>query len=127
MTDTSFLRETDTTLLETNVREESRKQKRKVVRDNLVTPRLFDLLVTKVYSEAKDIYHVTQGEVITILKPINICNKTIARVVNAIIPQAKATSGSIASMIRFMESKSKKITIADELTMQLERELGEDI
>jgi len=125
------MRETDTldtTLLENKDRENLRKAHRKVVRDNLVTPRLFDLLVTKVYSEAEDIYHITQEEVINILRPKYICNKTIARVINVIIPTAKATQNSVASMIRFIDNKKvKRNTLADTLTKELEQELGGDI
>lgn len=118
----------DTTLLENKDRENLRKTHRKVVRDNLVTPRLFDLLVTKVYSDAQDIYHITQEEIINILRPKHICNKTMARVINVVIPDAKATQGSVASMIRFIDNKQiKKTTLADELTLELEQEFTGDI
>lgn len=119
----------DTSVLKNTSLENSTKQRNKVIKDNLITPRLFDLLVTKVYASAEDIYHVTQQEIITILKPMHICNKTIARVVNVIIPNAKATQGSIASLIRFMENKTKKKlnTLVDMLTQELEKEFSNDV
>lgn len=122
------LRETDTpdtTLFETHVRQNSKRAKRKVVNDSLITPQIFGMLTTKVYTNVEDIYHITQREVIEILRPLKISNKTIARVINEVIPDAKATQGSVASMIRFIDKQ--KTNGQNALVNELIRELTEDL
>ena len=119
------LREADTTLLETHVRQNSKRAKRKVVNDSLITPQIFGMLTTKVYTNVEDIYHITQREVIEILRPLKISNKTIARVINEVIPDAKATQGSVASMIRFIDKQ--KTNGQNALVNELIRELTEDL
>lgn len=113
----------DTTLLKTEVRQNSKRTKRKVIEDKFITPQVFDMLVTKVYSEVENIYEIKQKDVIEILKPLHISNKTIAKVINTVIPYAKATQGSVASMIRFLDSNSKQGQTI--LMNELIKELGE--
>ena len=117
-------RETDTTLLETHVRQNSKRTKRKVIDDKLITPQVFDLLVTKVYASVENIYNIKQKDVIEILRPMHISNKTIARVINSTIPYAKATQGSVASMIRFLDNQTKsgQKALVEMLTKELEKE-----
>lgn len=122
-------RETDTTLLENTSLDFEKKTRRKVIKDSDITPELFDLLVTKAYEGLTDPYEGSQEEIINILYPLNICNKTIARVVNYLIPSAKATQGSIASMIRFLNSKhnstkAKRKTLSQQLADELFKELS---
>ena len=121
MQDKSFLlRETDTTLLETHVRQNSKREKRKVIEDKLITPQVFSAIVTKVYSEVENIYQIKQREVINILLPLHLGNKTIARVINEVIPNAKATQGSVASMIRFMNNNKQNSEQQQLINMLLE-------
>lgn len=125
MQDNSFLlREADTTLLETHVQQNSKREKRKVIEDKLITPQVFSDIVTKVYSEVENIYQIKQREVINILLPLHLGNKTIARVINEVIPNAKATQGSVASMIRFMNS-NKQNSEQQQLINMLLKELKE--
>ena len=121
MQDKSFLlRETDTTLLETHVRQNSKREKRKVIEDKLITPQVFSAIVTKVYSEVENIYQIKKREVINILLPLHLGNKTIARVINEVIPNAKATQGSVASMIRFMNNNKQNSEQQQLINMLLE-------
>lgn len=117
----------DTALSKIDVHQNLKREKRKVVNDKLITPYIFELLVAKVYAEAADIYHITQGEIIDILTPKKICNKTIARVVNEVIPTAKATGNSIESLRRSRQKSNKTSSLVDELTKELEREMQGDI
>lgn len=122
-------RETDTTLLENTSLDFEKKTRRKVIKDSDITPELFDLLVTKAYEGLTNPYEGSQEEIINILYPLNVCNKTIARVVNYLIPSARATQGSIASMIRFLNSKhnstkAKRKTLSQQLADELFKELS---
>ena len=122
-------RETDTALLENTSLDFEKKTRRKVIKDSDITPELFDLLVTKAYEGLTNPYEGSQEEIINILYPLNVCNKTIARVVNYLIPSARATQGSIASMIRFLNSKhnstkAKRKTLSQQLADELFKELS---
>lgn len=114
----------DTTLLKTDVRENLKRGKRKVIPDKLITPQVFDLLVTKVYSSVDNIYQIKQKDIIEVLKPMHISNKTMARVINAMVPYARATQGSVASMMKFLERTSKEgqRQLVDALVKELEEE-----
>ena len=121
--DNFLLRETDTTLLEKDVRKNLKRAKRKVISDKEVTPRLFDLLIGKVYYNVQNPDDIKQKDIIEILYDLNISNTTIARVINYLIPTAKATQGSVASMIRFLKVKEDK-SMVNALINQLESELN---
>lgn len=114
----------DTTLLKTDVRENLKRGKRKVIPDKLITPQVFDLLVTKVYSSVDNIYQIKQKDIIEVLKPMHISNKTMARVINTMVPYARATQGSVASMMKFLERTSKEgqRQLVDALVKELEEE-----
>lgn len=104
----SFERKTDTTLSENKSKDFKNRQRRKVIKDCDVTPTLFDLLVNKVFQNLENPYDYSQKEIINILYPLKISNKTISRIVNYLIPSAKATQGSIASMIKFINKTRSK-------------------
>ena len=114
----------DTTLSKMHVRQNLKRAKRKVIDDKLITPQVFDLLTTKVYASVENIYNIKQKEVIDILRPMHISNKTIARVINSVVPYARATQGSVASMIRFLDNqkKSEQQILVDSLIKELENE-----
>lgn len=93
--------------------------RRKVIKDNLITQDIYGKLIGKLFIELQD-KDVTQSNIIDVLLPLNISNQTIARVVNDLIPNTKATGGSIASMIRFKKNKNKDDTLLNELVSKLE-------
>lgn len=93
--------------------------RRKVIKDNLITQDIYDKLIGKIFIELQD-KDVTQSNIIDVLIPLNISNQTIARVVNDLIPTAKATGGSIASMIRFKKTKNNDDILLNELMNELE-------
>lgn len=115
----------DTTLLKMDVHQNKKRTKRKIVEDKLITPQIFDMLVTKIYTDVENIYAIKQKDVINILKPLHISNKTIARVINTVVPYAKATQGSVASMIRFLDTNSK--SGQQQMVNMLIKELEEDL
>lgn len=118
----------DTKSLKINVTKNLTRTRRKVIEDKLITPYIFDMIVAKVYASVDNIYNIEQKEVIKILLPMNLSNATIAKVVNFIVPNLKATSGSIASMIRFMNNAkhSEQQQLVDMLQRDLEKELNKD-
>lgn len=93
--------------------------RRKVIKDNMITQDIYDKLIGKLFIELQD-KDVTQSNIIDVLIPLNVSNQTIARVVNDLIPNAKATGGSIASMIRFKKTKNNDDTLLNELVSKLE-------
>jgi hypothetical protein len=107
-----------------HVQQNSKRAKRKVIDDKFITPQVFDLLTTKVYATVENIYDIKQKDVIDILRPMHISNKTIARVINAVVPYARATQGSVASMIRFLDNQTKsgQQILVEMLTKELEKE-----
>lgn len=113
----------DTTLFKNTDHAKLKRSKRRVIPDKQITPRLFDLLLAKVYYSSPNPEDISQADIINILYEKNISNETMAKVINYMIPTAKATQGSVASMIRFLRMKEKN-TLAEELTQELEKELG---
>lgn len=94
--------------------------RRKVIRDDLLTVKDYHKLIDIVYNKLteRDL-ELTQQNIISILRPVNVSNATIARVINSLIHGAKATRGSVASQINFMK---RKRTIVDDLFTELEKE-----
>lgn len=114
----------DTTLFKNKDHAKLKQSKRRVIPDKQITPHLFDLLLAKVYYNSPDPENITQADVINTLYDKNISNETMAKVINYMIPKAKATQGSVASMIRFLRKKNdKRQSLADMLIKELEDEL----
>lgn len=76
--------------------------RRKTISDELITEEILGKLIEKVYSECKEPCAITQLEVVSILLNYKIGNKTIARVVKEILPDSKVTTGSVASLIKYI-------------------------
>ena len=94
--------------------------KRRVIRDDLLTVKDYHKLIDIVYNKLTDNdLELTQQNIIKILRQVNVSNTTIARVINNLISGAKATRGSVASQINFMK---RKRTIVEDLFTELEKE-----
>lgn len=78
------------------------KPRRSVIDDRNISDAVIDKLFYKVLESVKDPFNVKQKEIIELLIPMHLSNKTIARVINAVIPEAHATKGSVASQIILM-------------------------
>lgn len=111
---------TGTTLFRKEVPAKLKHVKRKVINDKDISPRLFSKLKLKCLSLG---FELRQKDIIETLYPLNISNTTMARVINDLIPEAKATQGSVASMIRFLKASETSKKMADELDKLLEEEL----
>lgn len=86
--------------------------RRETISDSLITNDIFLKLLNFVLSKANDVDNLSQTEIVNILLPKKISNVTMAKVINALLPDAQATKGSIASLIRHIKSKD---TLIDEL------------
>lgn len=96
------------------------KERRKTISDNLITDNVYENLLGYTFFKLQDT-EVTQANIIKTLLPKNISNATIARIINDIIMEAKATKGSVASQIRSM---NKQHTEVDELLADIEKEIN---
>lgn len=96
------------------------KERRKTISDNLITSEVYDKLLGYTCAQLEDV-DITQRNIINILLPMKISNATIARLINDLIPEAKATAGSVASQIRFINKSSSDL---DELVSMLDKELN---
>ena len=95
------------------------KERRKTISDNLITDSVYENLLGYTFFKLQDM-EVTQINIIKTLLPKNISNTTIARIINDIILEAKATKGSVASQIRSMNKQSTEV---DELLADIEKEM----
>lgn len=93
----------------------------KVIRDSMITDEIFDKLIGKVYLELAD-KEVTQMNIYNVLHPLKISNTTIAKVINVLIPNAKATANSIQSLLT-SKKKRKSNPMIDELLAELDKEI----
>lgn len=107
----------DTTLFRKEVRPKLKREKRKVINDKDISPSLYEKLKLKCLSLG---FELKQKDIIEVLYPLNISNITIARIINELVPSAKATQGSVASMIRFLKQFKSSKQLADELDKMLD-------
>lgn len=110
----------DTTLFKNANRPKLKRTKRKIINDRDISPSLFEKLKLKCKKECATL---TQKNIIEVLYSLNISNITLARIINDLIPDAKATQGSIASMIRFIKTSQTSKNMANELDKLLDKEL----
>lgn len=108
-----------TTLFKKDVRPKLKQTKRKIIMDKDITPTIFEKLKKKC---VQDSYTLSQKSIIEILYPLGISNITISRVINELLPDAKSTQGSVASMIRFMKTQHSSKQMANELNRLLNSE-----
>lgn len=108
-----------TTLFKKDIRPKLKQTKRKIIMDRDITPAIFEKLKKKC---VQDSYTLSQKSIIEILYPLGISNITISRVINELLPEAKSTQGSVASMIRFIKNQYSSKQMANELDRLLNSE-----
>lgn len=84
----------------------STKTRRKTISDNLINSETFTKIVNKVYTKLDNPYDISQMEIVKILLDMPISNEMISKVVNTILPNAKSTKGSIASLIKHIRNSN---------------------
>lgn len=115
--DISSLSSADTTLFKKEVRPKLKREKRKVINDKDISPSLYEKLKLKCLSLG---FELKQKDIIEVLYPLNISNITMARIINELVPDARATQGSVASMIRFLKQFKSSKQLANELDKMLD-------
>ena len=109
-----MFKEFDTDMMEEFVTDYhiSKRQRRKTIKDKYITTEVFIKLVNKCST-----LHPTRKEIVSKLMDIGISNNIMAQVINAVIPNAKATSNSVASIVNNIRKENKKV---DELLQDIE-------
>ena len=109
-----MFKEFDTDIMEKLVADynANKRQRRKTVKDKYITTEVFIKLVNKCST-----LHPTRKEIVSKLIDIGISNNVMAQVINAIIPDAKATSNSVAAIVNNIKKENKKV---DELLQDIE-------
>lgn len=110
-----MFKEFDTNIMEKFVTDynESKKQRRKTIKDKYITTEVFIKLVNKCST-----LHASRKEIVSKLMDIGISNNIMAQVINAVIPEAKATSNSVAAIVNTIRKENKKV---DELLQDIEK------
>ena len=74
------------------------KKKKKVIQDKFITDELFNRLLFKTAEQLQD-KQFKQIDIYNVLQKYNLSNKTVARIINELIPTAHATQGSVTSLV----------------------------
>lgn len=98
----------------------TRDTRRKTIADEAITDDAVVAIVNMVFDKATDPSTITQKEIVKILLNTKLGNKTMARVVNLILPTAKATANSIASLIKHIRKSTVDI---DVLLLEIEKDI----
>lgn len=109
-----MFKEFDTDVMEKFVTDcrNSKRQRRKTIKDKYITTEVFIKLVNKC-----SILRPTRKEIVSKLMDIGISNNIIAQVINAVMPDAKATSNSVAAIVNSIRKDNQKV---DELLQDIE-------
>ena len=109
-----MFKEFDTDIMEKFVTDynKSKRQRRKTIKDKYITTEVFIKLVNKCST-----LRLTRKEIVSKLMDIGISNNIMAQVINAVIPDAKATSNSVASIVNNIRKENLKV---DELLQDIE-------
>ena len=109
-----MFKEFDTDIMEKFVTDynKNKRQRRKTIKDKYITTEIFIKLVNKCST-----LHATRKEIVSKLMDIGISNNIIAQVINVVIPDAKATSNSVAAIVNTIRKENKKV---DELLQDIE-------
>ena len=104
----------DTDIIEKFVTDynKSKRHRRKTIKDKYITTEVFIKLVNKCST-----LRPTRKEIVSKLMDIGISNNIMAQVINAVIPDAKATSNSVASIVNNIRKENSKV---DELLKDIE-------
>ena len=101
----------------------NRLEPREVIDDRNITDEVYEQLFGYTCYKLQD-RAITQKDIVKLLLPKKISNRTIARIINDVIPEAHATKGSVASIINSMRRSTKK---KRDITSRLLDEIAKDM
>lgn len=109
-----MFKEFDTDIMEKFVTDchTNKRQRRKTIKDKYITTKVFIKLVNKCLT-----LRPTRKEIVSKLMDIGISNNIMAQVINVVIPNAKATSNSVAAIVNAIRKENQKV---DELLQDIE-------
>jgi len=88
----------------------NKRQRRKTIPDECITLEQYKNILGRVCETIMlDDDELSQKNIIRVALKYNMSNKLIAQMINYLLPNAKATSGSVASMIKFMRNQEIKL------------------
>ena len=99
----------------------TKKNKKKVIQDKFITDELFNRLLFKTAEQLQD-KQFKQIDIYNVLQKYNLSNKTVARIINELIPTAHATQGSVTSLVWNYNKNNPK----DKYSKELEEMLLDD-
>lgn len=82
--------------------------RRQTIPDDMITEETLGKIIEKFLIERDDIQDIAQKDVVEFSLPLKLSNKTIARLINALIDGANATAGSVNQLIRFKNKQNDK-------------------
>jgi hypothetical protein len=89
-------------------------KKKKVIQDRFITDELFNKLLFKAAEQLQD-KQFKQIDIYNALQKYSLSNKTIARIINELIPTAHATQGSVTSLVWNYNKNNPKDKYSKEL------------
>jgi hypothetical protein len=93
-----------------------RRKRRQTIPDSIITPEMYNRIMYKVCDRimnAED--EVTQKNICIQGLKLNLSDRTIARLVKDLIPEAKPTANSVAQMINWIRKEDKLLAEMDRL------------
>lgn len=82
--------------------------RRQTIPDDMITEETLGKIIEKFLIERDDIQDIAQKDVVEFSLPLKLSNKTIARLINALVDGANATAGSVNQLIRFKNKQNDK-------------------
>lgn len=82
--------------------------RRQTIPDDMITEETLGKIIEKFLIERDDIQDIAQKDVVEFSLPLKLSNKTIARLINALVDGANATTGSVNQLIRFKNKQNDK-------------------
>ena len=95
------------------------KTRRKTINDELIDEELYFKILSNIVSSIGD-KEPKQKDIIRLGTELNLSNNMIAKIINDLIPEAKATGGSVASALRV---KRKQLDLIKELELKISKGL----
>lgn len=98
--------------------------RRKVLKDSYVTDEVLQRILYAICVKLEDV-ELNQQAIISKGIEYGLCNKTIARIINNLIPEANATGGSVAQQIINMNKKKNATSnMVNELLKKIEEDMS---
>lgn len=96
------------------------RKRKAVINDDLITPEYLDEIVLMVLNKIENPFDISKKDIVKLLINTRLSSQTIARVIDAIIPDSQTTQSTVRSLIRFIREQ-------DNLTENLLNEIRSEL